>query len=326
MTGTTPMVGASTTSRPVILDFDPGHDDAVAIFMALASPEIDLRLITTCAGNQSPEKTFMNARRLLALAGREDVPVAQGAPKPLRRELIIADDVHGESGLDGAELPEPTTEPHKERAIDALSRVLRESSEPVTIVATGPLTNVAILLLAYPELHEKIERISLMGGACFGGNYTPNAEFNIYVDPEAADYVFSSGIEIAMFGLDVTHKAQFFTDEIAAVAALGTRTGEVFGGLLEFFDRTTTPPFLAPEGHVEGLHMHDPCAMAYIIDPTLFTMVPARVDVVTVDGAALGSTVVDYNNTTGKRPNALVGFEVDRERLVQLIHNSLASF
>ena len=313
-------------SRPVVLDCDPGHDDAVALFMALASTEIDLKLVTTCAGNQLPEKTFENARRLLTLAGREDIPVAQGAPKPLRRELIIADFVHGESGLDGAELPDPSLPPRTERAIDALSRLLRDSVEPVRIVATGPLTNIAILLLAYPDLRDKIAGISLMGGACFGGNYTPNAEFNIYVDPEAADIVFSSGLEIAMFGLDVTHKAQLFPEEIDAITALGTPTGKIFGGLLEFYGRTNTQPFLAPEGHVEGLHMHDPCAMAYVIDPSLFTMVPLRVDVVTADGPALGATVVDYNGTTGKQPNALVGFEVDRARFVQLIHNSLASF
>lgn len=313
-------------SRPIVLDCDPGHDDAVALFMALASPEVDLRLITTCAGNQRPDKTFANARKLLALAGREDVPVAQGAPKPIRRELIIADYVHGESGLDGAQLPDPTVAAGTERALDALTRLLRESDQPVTIVATGPLTNVAILLLAHPELSDRIAGISLMGGACFGGNYTPNAEFNIYVDPEAADIVFSSGVEIAMFGLDVTHKAQIFQEEIDAITALGTRTGEVFGGLLEFYGRSNTLPFLAPEGHVEGLHMHDPCAMAYLIDPSLFTMVPARVDVVTADGPALGATVVDYNRTTGKSPNALVGFDVERERFVQLIHSSLATF
>jgi pyrimidine-specific ribonucleoside hydrolase len=313
-------------SRPIVLDCDPGHDDAVALFMALASPQIDLKLVTTCAGNQKPEKTFLNARRLLALAGREDVPVAQGSPKPLRRELIIADYVHGESGLDGADLPEPTVAAGTERAIDALARLLAESDEPVTIVATGPLTNVAILLLAYPDLVSKIASISLMGGACFGGNYTPNAEFNIYVDPEAADIVFSSGIEIAMFGLDVTHKAQIFQSEIDTIAALGTRTGEVFAGLLEFYGRSNTQPFLAPEGHVEGLHMHDPCAVAYLIDPSLFTMVSARVEIVTTDGPALGATVVDYNSTTSKGPNALVGFEVERERFVELLQTSLASF
>jgi Inosine-uridine nucleoside N-ribohydrolase len=318
--------GAARMTRPIVLDCDPGHDDAVALFMALASDDLELKLVTTCAGNQRPEKTFANARRLLALAGREDVPVAQGAPGPIRRNLIIADYVHGESGLDGAHLPEPTVPERGEPAIDALAALLGESPEPVTIVATGPLTNVAILLLARPDLKPKIAGISLMGGACFGGNYSPNAEFNIYVDPEAADIVFASGVDIAMFGLDVTHKAQIFQHEVDAIAALGTRTGHVFAGLLEFYGRSTTLPFLAPADHVEGLHMHDPCAIAYLIDPSLFTMIPAHVAVVTTDGPALGMTVVDYNHTTGKSPNALVGFDVDRERFVELIHTSLARF
>ncbi|MGV8882811.1 MAG: nucleoside hydrolase [Rhodoglobus sp.] len=312
--------------RTIILDCDPGHDDAVALFLALGSDALTVELVTTSAGNQTPDKTFLNARRLLALAGREDVPVAQGAPGPLRRPLIIADYVHGESGLDGADLPEPTAAPDTRSALDAMVQTIRAAASPITIVATGPLTNVAILLLAHPELTPHIELISIMGGACFGGNYTPNAEFNIYVDPEAADIVFNSGVPIAMFGLDVTLKAQLFAEDIAAIRALETRTGEVFAGLLDFFHLSTTPPFLAPEGHVEGIHMHDPCAVAWLIDPSLFTMIHTRVDVVTNDGHALGATVVDYNSTTGREPNALVAFDIDRPRFVQLLHTSLAQF
>ena len=316
----------SSVARKIVLDCDPGHDDAVALFMALASPALSVELITTCAGNQSPEKTFSNARRLLALAGREDVPVVQGAPHPIRRELIIADYVHGETGIDGAELPDATTAPDQRRAVAAIAELVESSAEPITLVATGPLTNIAIFLLAYPDLRSRIAEISIMGGACFGGNYSAAAEFNIYVDPEAADIVFSAGIPIAMFGLDVTHKAQLFADEIDAIRELGTRTGEVFAGLLEFYDRSTTRPFLAPEDHIEGLHMHDPCAIAYLIDPTLFTMVASRVDIVTNDGPTLGATVVDYNNSSGREPNALVGFDIDRDRFAHLLHASLASF
>ena len=312
--------------RTIILDCDPGHDDAVALFLALASDALTVELVTTSAGNQTPEKTFLNARRLLALAGREDVPVAQGAPGPLRRPLIIADYVHGESGLDGADLPEPTAAPDTRSALDAMVQTIRAAASPITIVATGPLTNVAILLLAHPELKPQIELISIMGGACFGGNYTPNAEFNIYVDPEAADIVFNSGVPVAMFGLDVTLKAQVFAEDIAALRALETRTGDVFAGLLDFFHLSTTPPLFAPEGHVEGIHMHDPCAVAWLIDPSLFTMLHTRVDVVTNDGHALGATVVDYNSTTGREPNALVAFDIDRPRFVQLLHSSLAQF
>jgi pyrimidine-specific ribonucleoside hydrolase len=165
-----------------------------------------------------------------------------------------------------------------------------------------------------------------MGGACFGGNYTPNAEFNIYVDPEAADIVLRAGVPTALFGLDVTHKAQLFDADIRRIAGLGTRTGQVFAGLLSFYHRSTTPPFMAPPGHVEGLHLHDPCAAAYLIDPSLFTMVPLAVQVVTADGPALGCTVMDCHGTTGSPPNATVAFDVDRDRFAELVHSCLAAF
>lgn len=312
--------------RKVILDCDPGHDDAIMMFMALASEQIQVMGITTSAGNQVPEKTFSNARKLLALAQREDIPVAKGVRKPLKRELIIADYVHGESGLDGADLPEATVEASTKTALTLWKEILEASDEKVTIVATGPLTNVAIFLLAHPELKEKIEMISFMGGACFGGNYTPNAEFNIYVDPEACDIVLRSGVKLAMFGLDVTLKAQLFDEDIEKLKDFHTKTGDIMYGLLKFFGKTTSMPFLAEEGHIEGLHMHDPCAIAYLIQPELFTMVPLHVEVVTQDGAALGCTVCDYNETTGKPANALVGFDVNREAFRDLLLQSLAKF
>lgn len=312
--------------RNVILDCDPGHDDAIMIFMALASKDVKVLGITTSAGNQTPEKTLLNARKLLALAEREDIPVAGGASKPIRRDLIIADYVHGESGLDGADLPLPTVEESKRTAIDLWVELLNKSDEKVTIVATGPLTNVAIFLLAHPELKEKIEMISFMGGACFGGNYTANAEFNIYVDPEACDIVLNSGVKLAMFGLDVTLKAQLYHEEIEALKTIHTKTGDIMYGLLKFYDKSTSLPFLAKEGHVEGLHMHDPCAIAYIINPDLFEMIPQHVEVVIQDGAALGCTVCDYNNRGEKKPNAIVGFGVKRQELSNLIIESLSQF
>lgn len=312
--------------KKVILDCDPGHDDAIMMFMALSSKSIEVMGITTSAGNQVPQKTFLNARKLLALAEREDIPVAAGADKPIRRNLIIADYVHGESGLDGAELPMPKMKACEKKAIDLWVEILTSSKEKVTIVATGPLTNVAIFLLAHPELKDKIEMISFMGGACFGGNYTPNAEFNIYVDPEACEIVLNSGVKLAMFGLDVTLKAQMYKKDIERVKNLNSKTGDIMYGLLEFYGRTTSLPFLAEEGHIEGLHMHDPCAIAYVTNPELFKMVPMHVAVVTQDGYALGCTVCDYNKKTGKQPNALVGFGVDREKFCDLIVNSLAHF
>lgn len=194
---------------PIIIDCDPGHDDAIALVLALASPELEVKAITSSAGNQTPEKTLRNVLRMLTLLKRLDIPVAGGAVKPLMRELIIADNVHGESGLDGPALPEPSFAPQSGTAVELMAKTLRESAQPVTIVSTGPQTNVALLLNSHPELHTKIARIVIMGGAMALGNWTPAAEFNIYVDPEAAEIVFQSGIPVVMAGLDVTHKARF---------------------------------------------------------------------------------------------------------------------
>lgn len=203
---------------PILLDCDPGHDDAIAIVLALASPELDVKAITSSAGNQTPEKTLRNVLRMLTLLNRTDIPVAGGAVKPLMRELIIADNVHGESGLDGPALPEPTFAPQNCTAVELMAKTLRESAEPVTIVSTGPQTNVALLLNSHPELHSKIARIVIMGGAMGLGNWTPAAEFNIYVDPEAAEIVFQSGIPVVMavWMLLTKHKSTLKTPSVSA--------------------------------------------------------------------------------------------------------------
>ncbi len=183
---------------PIMIDCDPGHDDAIALVLALASPELEVKAVTASAGNQTPEKTLRNVLRMLTLLNRPDIPVAGGAWKPLMRDLIIADNVHGESGLDGPSLPEPAFAPQNCTAVELMASVLRESQEPVTLVATGPQTNVALLLASHPELHAKIARIVIMGGAMGLGNWQPAAEFNIYVDPQAAEMVFQSGIPVVM--------------------------------------------------------------------------------------------------------------------------------
>lgn len=204
---------------PILLDCDPGHDDAIAIVLALASPELDVKAITSSAGNQTPEKTLRNVLRMLTLLNRTDIPVASGAVKPLMRDLIIADNVHGESGLDGPALPEPTFAPQNCTAVELMAKTLRESAEPVTIVSTGPQTNVALLLNSHPELHSKIARIVIMGGAMGLGNWTPAAEFNIYVDPEAAEIVFQSGIPVVMLPvwmLLTKHKSTLKTLSVSA--------------------------------------------------------------------------------------------------------------
>jgi pyrimidine-specific ribonucleoside hydrolase len=220
---------------PIILDCDPGHDDAIALVLALASPELEVKAVTSSAGNQTPDKTLRNVLRMLTLLKRSDIPVAGGAVKPLMRDLIIADNVHGETGLDGPALPEPDFAPQNCTAVELMANVLRESPEPVTLVATGPQTNVALLLNSHPELHAKIARIVIMGGAMGLGNWTPAAEFNIYVDPEAAEIVFQSGIPVVMAGLDVTHRAQIMADDIERFRAINNPVARTVAELLEFF-------------------------------------------------------------------------------------------
>lgn len=313
-------------AKKVILDCDPGHDDALALLMAIASEKIDLMAVTTSAGNQLPEKTYANAKKILTLAKSENIPVAKGAAKPLRRDLIIADDVHGESGIDGAELPEPAIQDLDISANELIAKILRESEEKVTLIATGPLTNIAIFLSSHPELKEKIELISFMGGACFGGNITPHAEFNIYVDPEAADIVVKSGVPVAMFGLDVTLKAQLFERDIQEIRAADNDVAQAMASLLDFFNLTTTAPFWADEDHIEGIHMHDPCAVAYVIDPEMFTVYPMNVQVETNETLALGSTVVDYDDVYQKEKNVQVAFDIDLTKFKQLTMKTINYF
>jgi pyrimidine-specific ribonucleoside hydrolase len=224
-------------AQPIILDCDPGHDDAIALVLALASPELDVKAVTSSAGNQTPDKTLRNVLRMLTLLKRTDIPVAGGAIKPLMRELIIADNVHGESGLDGPALPEPGFAPQNCTAVELMAKVLRESAEPVTLVATGPQTNVALLLNSHPELHSNIARIVIMGGAMGLGNWTPAAEFNIFVDPEAAEIVFQSGLPIVMAGLDVTHRAQIMAQDIERFRTVGNPVATTVAELLDFFMR-----------------------------------------------------------------------------------------
>lgn len=307
---------------PVILDCDPGHDDAIALILALASPELDVLAVTTSAGNQTPDKTLNNALRILTLLGRDDIPVAAGAPKPLARELIIADNVHGESGLDGPKLPDPAFAPQAMTGIELMARCLRESPEPVTLVPTGPLTNIALLLAAHPELKGKIARIVLMGGAAGAGNWTPAAEFNIYVDPEAADMVFKSGIPITMCGLDVTHEAQVMDADIERVRAITNPVAQCVAGLLDFFMIYHRDP----KWGFAGAPLHDPCTIAWLLAPELFHGVECRVDIETRGEHTVGMTVVDRYGLTGKPANALVLLGLDRPGFIDLLVTRLRAF
>ena len=307
---------------PVILDCDPGHDDAIALILALASPELKVLAVTTSAGNQTPDKTLNNALRILTLLGRDDIPVAAGAPKPLARELIIADNVHGESGLDGPKLPDPAFAPQAMTGIELMARCLRESPEPVTLVPTGPLTNIALLLAAHPELKPKIARIVLMGGAAGAGNWTPAAEFNIYVDPEAADMVFKSGIPITMCGLDVTHEAQVMDEDIERVRAITNPVAQCVAGLLDFFMIYHRDP----KWGFAGAPLHDPCTIAWLLAPELFHGVECRVDIETRGEHTVGMTVVDRYGLTGKPANALVLLGLDRPGFIDLLVTRLRAF
>lgn len=307
---------------PVILDCDPGHDDAIALILALASPELKVLAVTTSAGNQTPDKTLNNALRILTLLGRDDIPVAAGAPKPLARELIIADNVHGESGLDGPTLPDPAFAPQAMTGLELMVKCLRESPEPVTLVPTGPLTNIALLLAAHPELKPNIARIVLMGGAAGAGNWTPAAEFNIYVDPEAADMVFKSGIPITMCGLDVTHEAQVMDEDIARVRAIANPVARCVAGLLDFFMIYHRDP----KWGFAGAPLHDPCTIAWLLAPGLFHGVECRVDIETRGLHTTGMTVVDRYQLTGKPANALVLLGLDRPGFIDLLVERLRFF
>ncbi|MFU2169737.1 pyrimidine-specific ribonucleoside hydrolase RihA [Klebsiella grimontii] len=307
---------------PVIIDCDPGHDDAIALVLALASPELDVKAVTSSAGNQTPDKTLRNALRMLTLLKRPDIPVAGGALKPLMRELIIADNVHGESGLDGPALPEPGFAAQSCTAVELMANILRDSVEPVTIVATGPQTNVALLLNSHPELHAKIERIVIMGGAMVLGNWQPAVEFNIYVDPEAAEIVFQSGLPVVMAGLDVTHKAQIHVEDIERFRRIGNPISTIVAELLDFF----------LEYHKDekwgfvGAPLHDPCTIAWLLKPEMFTTVERWVGVETQGKYTQGMTVVDFYNLTGKQPNATVMLDVDRQAFVDLLAERLAFY
>ena len=304
---------------PILLDCDPGHDDAIALLLALASPEVELLGVTTVAGNQTLEKTTANALRVLELAGRGDVAVAAGADRPLARELFIAAYVHGESGLDGPALPEPRGAPVEQHAVDFLAERILGSARPVTLVPIGPLTNVALLLARYPEAAENVERIVLMGGAIAEGNVTPAAEFNIYVDPEAAWRVFRSGLPVTMIGLDVTHQA-LLTDAHAERLRSSGATGRLVAELYDFFSEYHRRTYGA-----EGAPIHDAVAVAQVLRPGIVETLRRHVDVDCESRLCRGRTVVDLWHRTGEEPNADVGVSIDADGFLELLCERIAS-
>ena len=299
---------------PILLDCDPGHDDAIALLLALASPELELLGVTTVYGNQTLDKTTENALRVLELVGRTDVPVARGADRPLVREPHVAAHVHGESGLDGPELPAATAEPVNQHAVEFIA----DRIVPGTVlVPTGPLTNVALYLAEHGT--ENIERIVLMGGAIAEGNMTPAAEFNIWADPEAAQRVFHAGVPVTMIGLDVTHKA-LLTPPLAERFRAAGRVGTFVAELLEFFKQYHQRTY-----GWDGAPIHDAVALAHAFRPDLVRTEHLNVEVETESELCRGRTVVDLWRRTDRPPNAHVGVDIDAEPFFELLLERIAT-
>jgi len=300
--------------KPILIDCDPGHDDMVAIMVAVASPELELVGVTTVAGNQTGAKTYLNALKTLTLIGETGIPVARGADKPLFRDLTVAPEIHGVSGLDGADLPEPGFQGVEQHAVDFLIQTIMESSRPLILVPTGPLTNVALAMLKDPRITTKLERIVLMGGAVFDSNITPAAEFNIYVDPEAAKVVFGSGVPLTMVGLDVTNKALFGFDDIERLAAMQGKVSRVVAPLLKFFAQANRDIF-----GFDGAPLHDALAVAHLIAPEVIKTRRLNVEIETDGELTRGRTVADVYGITGKTANTEVALEVDNDLFKEIL-------
>ncbi len=301
-------------AQKIIIDTAPGQDDAVAILLALASPEIELLGITAVAGNVPLDLTQRNARQVVELAGR-DTPVFAGCDAPLARPLVTAEHVHGKTGLDGITLPEPSLPLQSQHGVDFIIETLRrEAPDSVTLCALGPLTNIATAFERAPDIVERVQRIALMGGGFFeGGNITPAAEFNIYVDPEAAKIVFGCGRPITVLPLDATHKALTSRDWIATMRGMG-RIGEVVASWTDFFERFDVAKYGS-----EGAPLHDPCVIAWLLRPELFSGREINVEIETGSELTLGMTVADWWGVTDRPANALFIGDVDRDGFFDLL-------
>ncbi|MDS1137354.1 nucleoside hydrolase [Nitratireductor indicus] len=310
-----------TAARKIIIDTDPGQDDALAILLALASPELEVLGITAVAGNVPLALTQKNARKICELAGRPETRVFAGAARPLLRKLVTAEEVHGRTGLDGPDLPEPRMPLQDTHAVDfIIETLLNQAEKSVTLCPLGPLTNIALALSRAPEIAPRIREIVLMGGGFFeGGNVTPAAEFNIYVDPHAADIVLQAGIPLVMMPLDVTHKALTTRKRLTAIRALGTPVALAAAQLLDFFER-----FDEEKYGTDGGPLHDPCVIAYLIKPELFGGKSCNVSVETGSELTMGMTVVDWWRVTERPHNALVMRDMDADGFFALLTERLS--
>ena len=308
--------------RKIIIDTDPGQDDAAAIMLAFASPEeIEVLGLCAVAGNVPLALTSRNIRIVCELCGRPDARVYEGARQPLGRQLVTAEHVHGRTGLDGAELPEPAMPVQPQHAVEFIvETIMREPAGTVTLCTLGALTNVALALQKEPAIAGRVRELVMMGGGFFeGGNITPAAEFNIYVDPEAAAAVFSSGMPIVMMPLDVTHQLLTRKDRVARIAALGTRPAQVLVDWLAFFERFDEEKYGS-----DGGPLHDPSVIAYLLKPELFSGRHCNVEIETQSELTVGMTVVDWWRVTGRKPNAMVMRHVDADGFFELLTERVA--
>ncbi len=311
------------TRRQIIIDTDPGQDDAVAILLALASPELEILGLTCVAGNVPLDLTQKNARMICELAGRTDIPVFAGAARPLVRPLVTAEYVHGKTGLNGPVLPDPVMPLQAQNAVDfIIDTVLSRPSGAVTLCAIGPLTNVALALIRAPEIAGKIREIVLMGGACFeGGNTTPCAEFNIFVDPQAAQTVFGSGIPLVVHPLDMTHHALTTSKRVEKIRALANPVAVATAEMMDFFER-----FNERKYGTDGGPLHDPNVIAWLLQPELYTGREVNVEIEAASELTMGMTVVDWWGVSGRKRNATYIRDLDSDGFFELLTERLARY
>lgn len=307
-------------TRKIILDCDPGHDDAMAILLAHGNPEIELLAITTVAGNQTLPKTTLNARRICTAAGMSDVPLAAGCDRPLLRELVTAPDIHGVSGLDGPAFSEPTVPVLPTHAVDLIIDMVMASEGDITLVPVGPLTNIGMAVRKEPCIVERVREVVLMGGAYTRGNRTPAAEFNIIVDPEAAAIVFEAAWSVTMVPLDLTHQAVATPAVLDRIRAVGTPLADIAVEMMTFFGST----YREVAGFTEGPPVHDPCAVARVINPDVVQVEEAFVAVETAGKWTSGMTVTDFRGRMGIAPNTLVATKLEFDGFWNLMVDAIA--
>lgn len=308
-------------ARKIIIDTDPGQDDALAILLALASDELDILGLTAVAGNVPLSLTTLNCRKICELAGKRDVKIFAGDPAPIKRPLVTAEHVHGRTGLDGPDLPEPEMALQDQHAVDFIIDTLRsEAAKSITLCTLGPLSNIARAFAKAPDIIPRVEQLVMMGGGFFeGGNITPTAEFNIYVDPEAADQVFRSGVDIVMMPLDVTHKALTTKDRIARFRAASTPPMTACADLIDFFER-----FDEEKYGTDGAPLHDPTVIAFLLDPGLFKGRYVNVAIEVGSALTLGMSVIDWWRVTDRKPNAMVMNDIDHDGFFDLLIERIA--